>query len=86
MTDDRDVVLCGYLRMMRLLSTSLCDRAVRKIGVRCGSRLLSTADEMVPRWKDRLSGADLFTLPNAWAMAESLRLDLNSMGPFGIKA
>ncbi len=45
-----------------------------------------TADEMVPRWKDRLGGADVFTLPNAWAMAESLRLDLNSMGPFGIKA
>lgn len=43
-----------------------------------------TADEVVPRWKDRLGGADVFTLPNAWAMAESLRLDLNSMGPFGI--
>jgi glyoxylase-like metal-dependent hydrolase (beta-lactamase superfamily II) len=42
-----------------------------------------TADEIVPRWKDRLGGADIFTLPNAWAMAESLRLDLNSMGPFG---
>jgi glyoxylase-like metal-dependent hydrolase (beta-lactamase superfamily II) len=42
-----------------------------------------TADELVPRWKDRLGGADVFTLPNAWAMAESLRLDLNSLGPFG---
>ena len=42
-----------------------------------------TADELVPRWKDRLGGADIFTLPNAWAMAESLRLDLNSLGPFG---
>lgn len=41
-----------------------------------------TADEIVPRWKDRLGGADVFTLPNAWAMAESLRLDLNSLGPF----
>ena len=41
-----------------------------------------TADEMVPRWQDRLGGADVFTLPNAWAMAESLRLDLNSLGPF----
>lgn len=41
-----------------------------------------TADELVPRWKDRLGGADVFTLPNAWAMAESLRLDLNSLGPF----
>jgi glyoxylase-like metal-dependent hydrolase (beta-lactamase superfamily II) len=45
-----------------------------------------TADEIVPRWKDRLGGADVFTLPNAWAMAESLRLDLNSMGPFGTVA
>jgi glyoxylase-like metal-dependent hydrolase (beta-lactamase superfamily II) len=42
-----------------------------------------TADEIVPRWRDRLGGADVFTLPNAWAMAESLRLDLNSLGPFG---
>ncbi len=44
-----------------------------------------TADEIVPRWKDRLGGADVFTLPNAWAMAESLRLDLNSLGPFATK-
>ncbi len=44
-----------------------------------------TADAVVPRWKDRLGGADIFTLANAWAMAESLCLDLNSFGPFGIK-
>ena len=44
-----------------------------------------TTDEIVPRWKDRLGGADVFTLPNAWAMAESLRLDLNSLGPFGTR-
>ena len=44
---------------------------------------VQTADELMPRWKDRLGGADVFTLPNAWAMAESLRLDLNSLGPFG---
>jgi glyoxylase-like metal-dependent hydrolase (beta-lactamase superfamily II) len=44
----------------------------------------AAADELLPRWRDRLGGADVFTLPNAWAMAESLRLDLNSMGPFGI--
>lgn len=37
------------------------------------------------RWLDRLGGADVFTLPNAWAMAESLRLDYNSLGPFSIK-
>lgn len=44
-----------------------------------------TADELVPRWKDRLGRADVFTLPNAWAMAETLRLDLNSLGPFATK-
>jgi glyoxylase-like metal-dependent hydrolase (beta-lactamase superfamily II) len=42
------------------------------------------ADELVPRWVDRLGGADLFTLPNAWTMAEACRLDYNRMGPFGI--
>ncbi|MBM0256046.1 MBL fold metallo-hydrolase [Micromonospora sp. 4G55] len=42
------------------------------------------ADELVPRWSQRLGGADIFTLPNAWAMAEALRLDYGSMGPFGI--
>jgi len=42
-----------------------------------------TTDELVPRWKERLGGADVFTLPNAWAMAETLRLELNSLGPFG---
>src|SRR5262249_16058246 len=42
----------------------------------------ATAAAIGPRWTDRLGGADVFTLPNAWAMAESLRLDLNSLGPF----
>ncbi|MCM0677825.1 MBL fold metallo-hydrolase [Micromonospora phytophila] len=42
------------------------------------------ADEVVPRWVERLGGADVFTLPNAWAMAEALRLDYGRMGPFGI--
>ncbi|MGK5442749.1 MBL fold metallo-hydrolase [Micromonospora sp. URMC 105] len=42
------------------------------------------ADELVPRWNERLGGADLFTLPNAWAMAEALRLEYGSLGPFGI--
>lgn len=41
-----------------------------------------TADTIVPRWTERLGGADVFTLPNAWAMAESLRLDYGSMGVF----
>ena len=41
-----------------------------------------TTDQIVHRWKDRLGGADVFTLPNAWAMAEALRLEWNSLGPF----
>ncbi len=45
----------------------------------CAAR---ATDELVPRWQDRLGGADVFTLGNAWAMVESLRLDLNSLGPF----
>jgi glyoxylase-like metal-dependent hydrolase (beta-lactamase superfamily II) len=43
-----------------------------------------SADEIIPRWVDRLGGADVFTLPNAWAMMEALRLDYGSLGPFGI--
>jgi glyoxylase-like metal-dependent hydrolase (beta-lactamase superfamily II) len=43
-----------------------------------------SADEIVPRWTERLGGADVFTPPNAWAMAEALRLDYGRMGPFGI--
>ncbi len=43
-------------------------------------------DEMVPRWKDRLGGADVFTPGNAWAMAETLRLELNSLGPFATRS
>ncbi|WP_159617694.1 MBL fold metallo-hydrolase [Arthrobacter zhaoguopingii] len=43
-----------------------------------------SADELIPRWVDRLGGADVFTLPNAWAMMEALRLDYGSLGPFGI--
>ncbi len=43
-----------------------------------------SADEVIPRWVDRLGGADVFTLPNAWAMMEALRLDYGSLGPFGI--
>jgi hypothetical protein len=42
-----------------------------------------TADELVTRWKDRLGGADVFTSPTP-GLWPSLRLDLNSMGPFGI--
>jgi glyoxylase-like metal-dependent hydrolase (beta-lactamase superfamily II) len=42
------------------------------------------ADEVIPRWVDRLGGADVFTLGNAWAMMEALRLDYGSLGPFGI--
>ena len=42
------------------------------------------ADDVAPRWIDRLGGADIFTLPNAWAMAQTLRIDDSFTGPFGI--
>jgi len=43
------------------------------------------ADYLTPRWVDRLGGADVFTHANAWAMAESLRIDYGRLGPFGIR-
>jgi hypothetical protein len=42
------------------------------------------ADDGAPRWVDLLGGADIFTLPNAWAMAQTLRIDDSFTGPFGI--
>jgi glyoxylase-like metal-dependent hydrolase (beta-lactamase superfamily II) len=42
------------------------------------------ADAVVPHWIDRLGGADVYTLANAYAMVESLRIDYGHLGPFGI--
>ena len=43
-----------------------------------------TANAVVPRWIDRLGGADVYTLPNAYQLVESLRIDYGHLGPFGI--
>ncbi|HEY4867064.1 MAG TPA: MBL fold metallo-hydrolase [Candidatus Dormibacteraeota bacterium] len=42
------------------------------------------ANAVTPRWIDRLGGADVYTLPNAYALVESLRIDYGHLGPFGI--
>ena len=42
------------------------------------------ANAVVPRWIDRLGGADVYTLPNAYQLVESLRIDYGHLGPFGI--
>ena len=42
------------------------------------------ANAVVPRWIDRLGGADVYTVPNAYQLVESLRIDYGHLGPFGI--
>ena len=42
------------------------------------------AAAVVPKWGDRLGGADVYTEVNAYAMVESLRIDAGHLGPFGI--
>jgi glyoxylase-like metal-dependent hydrolase (beta-lactamase superfamily II) len=42
------------------------------------------ASAVVPNWIDRLGGADVYTLANAYQMVESLRIDCGQLGPFGI--
>jgi len=39
---------------------------------------------IVPRWIDRLGGADVYTQANAYEVVESLRIDYGLLGPFGI--
>jgi glyoxylase-like metal-dependent hydrolase (beta-lactamase superfamily II) len=43
-------------------------------------------EAIVPRWRDRLGGVDVFTDVNAFTMVESLRLDYGRLGPLGIRA
>jgi len=43
-----------------------------------------TANAVIPNWIDRLGGADVYTLPNAYQLVESLRIDYGQLGPFGI--
>jgi hypothetical protein len=42
------------------------------------------AKAVTPRWIDRLGGADVYTLPNAYQLVESLRIDYGHLGAFGI--
>lgn len=42
------------------------------------------ADAVTPRWLDKLGGADVYTLSNAYQLVESLRIDYGHLGPFGI--
>jgi glyoxylase-like metal-dependent hydrolase (beta-lactamase superfamily II) len=42
------------------------------------------ANAVIPRWIDRLGGADVYTLSNAYQLVESLRIDYGHLGPFGI--
>jgi hypothetical protein len=42
------------------------------------------AHAVVPRWIDKLGGADVYTQSNAYQLAESLRIDYGHLGPFGI--
>src|SRR3984957_322965 len=39
---------------------------------------------VVPRWIDKLGGADVYTQANAYELVESLRIDYGHLGPFGI--
>ncbi|SIR94073.1 MBL fold metallo-hydrolase [Micromonospora avicenniae] len=43
------------------------------------------SEDLVPRWVDRLGGADVFTKSSVFTMAEAIRLDYGSLGPFGIR-
>ena len=42
------------------------------------------ANAVVPRWIDKLGGADVYTAANAYQLVESLRIDYGHLGPFGI--
>src|SRR3984957_9061271 len=42
------------------------------------------ASAVVPNWIHRLGGPDVYTLPNAYAMVEFLRIVFGQLGPFGI--
>lgn len=45
----------------------------------------AATDRMLPVWQGKLGAADVFTLDNAYAMHESLRIDYGVLGPFGIR-
>jgi len=42
------------------------------------------ANAITPRRNNRLGGADVYTLANAYSLVESLRIDYGQLGAFGI--
>jgi hypothetical protein len=44
-----------------------------------------TAAPVVDKYLGKLGGADVFTVDNALALFESLRIDAGTLGPFGIR-
>jgi glyoxylase-like metal-dependent hydrolase (beta-lactamase superfamily II) len=43
------------------------------------------AAPVTAKYLDKLGGADVFTVDNAYTLFESLRIDVGSLGPFGIR-
>ena len=44
-----------------------------------------TADPVITKYTGLLAGADVFTTDNAFAMIESLRIDIGNLGPFSVR-
>jgi hypothetical protein len=43
------------------------------------------ADPIIAKYAGVLAAADVFTVDNAFAMLESLRIDIGRLGPFGVR-
>ncbi len=43
------------------------------------------AAPVVDKYLGKLAGADVFTVDNAFALFQSLRIDAGTLGPFGIR-
>jgi hypothetical protein len=54
------------------------------VGHLAGRRRQPNPGRSHSNWIDRLGGADVYTLPNAYQLVESLRIDYGQLGPFGI--
>lgn len=40
---------------------------------------------VIGKYLGKLAGADVFTVDNAYALFESMRVDTGALGPFGIR-
>lgn len=47
--------------------------------------LPSFAPVVIGKYLGKLAGADVFTVDNAYALFESMRVDTGALGPFGIR-